>query len=333
MSSNEDSDDEAFESADEDISEDNCEQYGHQLSDNKSKNIFNKSNNIEININTNIPLNNFNEIEKNSVSKETEDNENKASNLSEEKNELSKEFDKSLKIVENLSLSNEKEIVSQTFVNELSVNTKKSIISDIESKSDKNEPIVENINENISTEQTVIKTRKLLRKFERVKTLEEERDVCDDKKTEVLNKLSNISVSNNVWNNWFNDIKSAAVSATSTTVSHASNWSLNPKNILTSAKTITTQVVDSMGSVVDSAIGAPPPEQMAVFHKQYEDNQQIENKTESNDQQNIDKASNLSQFGLGFVDYTLNALELIGKKTIGVIGEEKNKESKDYKKE
>lgn len=93
------------------------------------------------------------------------------------------------------------------------------------------------------SEQPIIKGRKLLRKADRIKTLEEENGISDDKKSEVLNKLANISAPNNsVWNSWFSDIKSAAVSATSTTVSHASNWSLNPKSILTSAKTITTQV-------------------------------------------------------------------------------------------
>jgi hypothetical protein len=100
-------------------------------------------------------------------------------------------------------------------------------------------------------EQPIIKGRKLLRKADLIKTLEEENSISDDKKSEVLNKLANISAPNNsVWNNWFSDIKSAAVSATSTTVSHASNWSLNPKSILTSAKTITTQVGMSYISIV-----------------------------------------------------------------------------------
>ncbi len=205
-------------------------------------------------------------------------------------------------------------------------------------------------------EQPIIKGRKLLRKADRIKTLEEENSISDDKKSEVLNKLANISAPNNsVWNNWFTDIKSAAVSATSTTVSHASNWSLNPKSILTSAKTITSQVgmsyisivitgskgltlslfiyfkVENVSSVVDSAIGAPPPEDMAAFvkaEKVSNSDPKDESQSSSVHKQNNESVSNSSKFNFGFVDYTLNTLELIGKKTMEVIVEDKNKDTK-----
>lgn len=97
-------------------------------------------------------------------------------------------------------------------------------------------------NRDIETEQQTIKGRKLMRSADRSKAEFEDYN-CDDKKAEVLNKLANLNVSNNSqWNNWFGDIKSAAITATSTTVSHASKWSINPKSLLTKAVDITNQL-------------------------------------------------------------------------------------------
>ena len=97
----------------------------------------------------------------------------------------------------------------------------------------------------------IIKGRKLLRKADRLKETNdsEESEISEQKKNEVLNKLSDLSErddSSYQWNNWFSDIKSAAMTATSTTANHvsqaSSKWSLNPKSLLTSAVSITTNV-------------------------------------------------------------------------------------------
>ena len=114
------------------------------------------------------------------------------------------------------------------------------------------ETVVEKVEENETKEvKTVIKGRKLLRKADRLReqTNTEESEISEEKKTEVLNKLSLLSEkedSSSKWNNWFTDIKSAAITATSTTASHVSQasnkWSLNPKSLLTSAVSITSNV-------------------------------------------------------------------------------------------
>ena len=95
-----------------------------------------------------------------------------------------------------------------------------------------------------TTKKDIIKGRKLLRKADRIKgeAVSQESDVSDQKKAEVLNKLSDLSVkSSSNWNNWFSDIKSAAMTATSTTVNHMSQ-ALDPKTLISSAATITTHV-------------------------------------------------------------------------------------------
>ncbi|CAG2166131.1 unnamed protein product, partial [Oppiella nova] len=123
----------------------------------------------------------------------------------------------------------------------------------------------------------IIKGRKLIRKADRLReqTTHEESEVSEEKKAEVLSKLSEVNPTNK-WNNWFSDIKSAAMTATSTTVNHMSNasnkWSFDTKSLLSGAVTITSTVgtglnsiVDNVSSVVDTAIGVPPPEQMAAL--------------------------------------------------------------------
>jgi len=50
------------------------------------------------------------------------------------------------------------------------------------------------------------------------------------------------------------------------------------------------------------------------------------NKTESaSDQEKNESASSSSKFNLGFVNYTLNTLEMIGKKTMDVIVDDSKK--------
>lgn len=101
-----------------------------------------------------------------------------------------------------------------------------------------------------------------------------------------------------------------------------------------------------MASVVDSAIGAPPPEQMAalvnseahVSDLDYQCDQRLnepqdkelptqtenEHKREEPEQSNSSKG----RFGFGLFDYTLNTLESIGKKTMEVIAEDNKKDDK-----
>ena len=82
---------------------------------------------------------------------------------------------------------------------------------------------------------------------------------------------------------------------------------------------------------MDSAIGAPPPEQMAaIVNKDH----RIE-KTPENDKQNTGNDENQSKSSLGFglFDYTLNTLESIGKKTMEVIVDDKHKKDKTDKKD
>ena len=195
---------------------------------------------------------------------------------------------------------------------------------------------------------TAIKGRKLLRKADRLRdqTPEEDSEILEQKKSEVLGKLSNLSESSNNtsnWNNWFSDLKSAAKTATSTTVSHmsqASNkWSFDPKSLLSGATTLTTtvgnnsylehyktckrfndsqlgsglsSVVDNVASVMDSAIGAPPPELMAALvvkdsddiSKDNSNETQIQDKDKDSRTQSDNKFetnSNNSGFGFRFI--------------------------------
>ena len=121
------------------------------------------------------------------------------------------------------------------------IQTKEQIYGTVVEKSEENETI---------EAKTIIKGRKLLRKADRLReqTNTEESEILEQKKIEVLNKLSNLSEREDTskWNNWFTDIKSAAMAATSTTVTHVSQasnkWSLNPKSLLTSAASITSNV-------------------------------------------------------------------------------------------
>lgn len=98
---------------------------------------------------------------------------------------------------------------------------------------------------------TGIKARKLLRKADRIRdqTPEKDSELLEQKKLEVLSKLSDLSQSSSNasnWNNWFTDIKSAAKTATSTTVTHVSQasnkWSFDPKSLLSGAASLTTTV-------------------------------------------------------------------------------------------
>jgi hypothetical protein len=86
--------------------------------------------------------------------------------------------------------------------------------------------------------------------------------------------------------------------------------------------------VENVTSVVDSAIGAPPPEDMAAFVKTGKVSNSDESQSSSVDKQNNESVNNSSKFNFGFVDYTLNTLELIGKKTMEVIVEDKNNDKK-----
>ena len=82
---------------------------------------------------------------------------------------------------------------------------------------------------------------------------------------------------------------------------------------------------------MDSAIGAPPPEQMAALHNKQS---KVEETLES-DKQNTEKIENQNKSSLGFglFDYTLNTLESIGKKTMEVIVDDKQKSDKTHKKD
>jgi hypothetical protein len=82
---------------------------------------------------------------------------------------------------------------------------------------------------------------------------------------------------------------------------------------------------------MDSAIGAPAPEEMAAFvkaEKVSNSDPKDESQSSSVDKQNNESVNNSSKFNFGFVDYTLNTLELIGKKTMEVIVEDKNNDKK-----
>ena len=68
---------------------------------------------------------------------------------------------------------------------------------------------------------------------------------------------------------------------------------------------------------MDSAIGAPPPEQMAALANKdsaFDKSSQIEKQNEETNE-NPSKSS----LGFGLFDYTLNTLESIGKKTMEVM--------------
>ena len=67
---------------------------------------------------------------------------------------------------------------------------------------------------------------------------------------------------------------------------------------------------------MDSAIGAPPPEQMAALVNM---DSKLDNSSEYNKDTKTGENQSKSGFGFGLFDYTLNTLESIGKKTIEVI--------------
>ena len=139
---------------------------------------------------------------------------------------------------------------------------KEKVFSEIDSQIEKGNDLIEEknnrliLNERVDKseekeEKTVIKGRKLMRKSDRLKgeASGEDTQISEEKKNEVLNKLANLTEkddNSSNWNNWFSDIKSAAKTATSTTVSHVSQasnkWSFDPKSLLSSAATITSTV-------------------------------------------------------------------------------------------
>ncbi|XP_054162567.1 myb-like protein X [Oppia nitens] len=213
--------------------------------------------------------------------------------------------------------------------------TSETIKSEVKEKyiKDENEKTIE---ENEYRDKTnIIKGRKLLRKAERLQTdqtNDNESEISEDKKAEVLNKLSDLKVTNK-WDNWFSDIKSAAKTATSTTVSHVSkasnSWSFDSNSLLSSAASITSQVgsgltsiVDNVTSVVDTAIGAPTPEQLAAMVENEAKGENKCNQLDISSKPQHKPANENSNQGFGLFGFSF------GQKVSDIVPEDSNKYDK-----